>query len=421
MKGFNVVLAVLIFLLAATSAVFSFFLFEKRKQLIDSHTMMGERLAKSAEKLDEANACNLKDLITTDKLNHTNTAELPLLLQEYGKLTDSMVKNRDMLAASLVEVGQALENNGFEVSDFNQLATPDKLQSKLNELRIYAEKVSRNRNDVYKLIGNTANALGIGRIEPAALKVDNPENVYKPILDDIAKKKIRIANLENMIRDLAVNLEITKTISLDNIASDTETMKKQANDIIGARNKFKSDWQSKTAESDARQKAIEALTKEALGMKKEIAELKAKLDHIYTSIGVKDKKRVPLTDGCKESLEMLKTQNKGVVLQVNEKFGFVTVSLGTKTRVIEKFGKEDVVLDPKLPAKHLNGDPIVLTVARNMPSGKAEYINRIKITKLDANCSIGEPIDKDGGKEIKEGDVVYLSDSEIDKIMKGRK
>jgi len=41
MKGFGIFLAVLIFLMAAVSAVFSFFLFEKRSQLVDGWNFMG--------------------------------------------------------------------------------------------------------------------------------------------------------------------------------------------------------------------------------------------------------------------------------------------------------------------------------------------------------------------------------------------
>ena len=48
MKGFNVVLAVLIFILALTSAVFSFFLFEKRARLVYGYGTLGENIEKIA-------------------------------------------------------------------------------------------------------------------------------------------------------------------------------------------------------------------------------------------------------------------------------------------------------------------------------------------------------------------------------------
>ena len=53
MKGFNLVLAILIFLLAVTSAVFSFFLFEKRNQLVTDHGMMGAHFEELAVLFDK--------------------------------------------------------------------------------------------------------------------------------------------------------------------------------------------------------------------------------------------------------------------------------------------------------------------------------------------------------------------------------
>jgi len=48
-------------------------------------------------------------------------------------------------------------------------------------------------------------------------------------------------------------------------------------------------------------------------------------------------------------------------------------------------------------------------------------INKVKIVRLDDNCSIAEPIDKKGGKRIRKDDIVYLADDEIAKIIKNRK
>ena len=93
----------------------------------------------------------------------------------------------------------------------------------------------------------------------------------------------------------------------------------------------------------------------------------------------------------------------------------MTVSLGKKTYVEERLKNGPRPVDPKIPAG------AVLIVARNMPSGNAEYVNQVRITKLDDYCSIAEPIDKQGGKPIQVGDVVYFSEKEIEKILKNRK
>ena len=117
---------------------------------------------------------------------------------------------------------------------------------------------------------------------------------------------------------------------------------------------------------------------------------------------------------------MVKSQQKGRIIEVDDKFGFVVVSLGKNTKVEDVFttNRGKVVInyvDPQIP------QGTILTVARYMPSGEAEYINKVKIVKLDDNCSIAEPIDKQAGKRMREGDMVYLADDEIAKLLKNRK
>jgi len=128
-----------------------------------------------------------------------------------------------------------------------------------------------------------------------------------------------------------------------------------------------------------------------------------------------DVPREPMRDGCIDSLNLVKTQQKGRIIDVDDKFGFVVVSLGKATRVQEQFGNRINNVDPQIP------QGCILTVARNMSSGEAEYINKVKIVRLDDNCSIAEPIDKKGGKRIRKDDIVYLADDEIAKIIKNRK
>ena len=64
---------------------------------------------------------------------------------------------------------------------------------------------------------------------------------------------------------------------------------------------------------------------------------------------------------------------------------------------------------------------MVVTVARNMPSGKADFVCRVKLVKVDDNCSIGELVDPQTAGKPQVGDLVFLDDEEIAKILKNRK
>ena len=90
MKGFNVFLAVLIFLLAATSAVFSFFLFEKRAQLVHGYGYLGAQVESATKLLDSNSGTNLASKLTTDALDHGRSEDLPKLLPEFISLTTKL-------------------------------------------------------------------------------------------------------------------------------------------------------------------------------------------------------------------------------------------------------------------------------------------------------------------------------------------
>ena len=112
-------------------------------------------------------------------------------------------------------------------------------------------------------------------------------------------------------------------------------------------------------------------------------------------------------------------------MEVNTKFGFVVVSLGKKTQVQDYYNYKPTN-ESKLEIRKWDIDPIIekgmiLTVARNMPSGDAKYINKVKIVKLDDYCAIAESVDTKTGSPMLEGDLVYLADDEIAKWTKSRK
>ena len=122
-----------------------------------------------------------------------------------------------------------------------------------------------------------------------------------------------------------------------------------------------------------------------------------------------------MLDGSEESMQLIKKQQKGKVIEVDNKFGFVVVSLGKNTRVQEQFGNRVNNVDPQIP------QGVILTVARDMPSGDAEFITQLKLVRLDDNCSIAEPMDNQSGKRIRVGDLVYLADDEVARLTKERK
>ena len=78
MKAINIVLSILILLLAAAAAVFSYFLYEKRSQFVTGWDKMAEIVNESAKALDQGSGTNLGSKLTKDALGHRNYANLEI-------------------------------------------------------------------------------------------------------------------------------------------------------------------------------------------------------------------------------------------------------------------------------------------------------------------------------------------------------
>ncbi|MBR2626157.1 MAG: hypothetical protein IKD23_07170 [Lentisphaeria bacterium] len=70
MKTFNIIACILILLLAIVSAVFSYFLYEKRVQFVDGWTQMSTAIQTSAKKIDEQSDKKAAPELTVEKLSH---------------------------------------------------------------------------------------------------------------------------------------------------------------------------------------------------------------------------------------------------------------------------------------------------------------------------------------------------------------
>ena len=72
MKVVNVVLSILILLLAIASAVFSYFLFDKRSQLVEGWKKMATTINQSATEMDKGSGTKVGGELSVAALSHEN-------------------------------------------------------------------------------------------------------------------------------------------------------------------------------------------------------------------------------------------------------------------------------------------------------------------------------------------------------------
>lgn len=141
MKVVNVILSILILLLAAASAVFSYFLFEKRGQLTGGWDKMASAINATAVELDRNSGTKLAGELTADAIGHRNFDALDSKLPKLAAQAKQLIIQRDALADALRRIGSSVEMKNLGNADA------------LRNLNTY----STRKDDVINAVGDTIN------------------------------------------------------------------------------------------------------------------------------------------------------------------------------------------------------------------------------------------------------------------------
>ena len=422
MKGFNVFLAIVIFLLAVASAVFSYFLYEKRASLVTGHSYFAKHLTEATQKLESNSGSRLSDKVTEDSLRHSNAPKsVNDQLTEFNKLVSAVVDERDVLASTLAQVSNSIELNS-DKSKFTKLSSYKTATAQLSK---YAKEYRQRNDAILTSVVQSGKKLGASKISAPGLKSSSYANVYRELDDRIAFWTKRHSTYVSSVAQIASALKAGKVDNSEaKYAAGLSALVTHARNVERQRLDFQAKWKSEERKVSDRDKTIKKLKDTISAKDATINNKNLEIKRLEKMLGI-DPGRRAIKDGSAEALQLIKTQKKGKIMEVNTKFGFVVVSLGKKTQVQDFYNYKPTNESP-LEVRKWDVDPMIeegmiLTVARNMPSGDAEYINKVKVVKVEDHCVIAEAIDKEAGKPMLEDDFVYVADDEIAKWSKNRK
>ena len=422
MKGFNVFLAIVIFLLAAASAVFSYFLYEKRASLVTGHSYFAKQLTEATQKLESNSGTSLSDKVTTETLRHDKAPTVVNdQLTEFNKLVAAVVNERDTLAATLEQVSDTIEMK-IDKARFTKL---NSYQNAAKALTDYASTYNRRNNAILSRVVASSKKLGAKKLSVNTLKSASYNNAYQELDDRISFWSKRHSSYVASVGQIASALKASKPDSSEaKYATGLTSLVTHARKVESQRVEYYANWQNEIEKVKNRDEQISELNKEKKQLEATIKSKDLDIKRLEKMLGIVPQRRA-IKDGCAEALQLVKTQKKGKVMEVNAKFGFVVISLGKKTKVQDYYDYKPTN-ESQLEVRKWDIDPIIekgmiLTIARDMPSGDAEYINKVKIVKIEDHCAIAEPIDSKAGKPILEDDLAYLADDEIAKWTKNRK
>jgi hypothetical protein len=400
MKIINILLCILIFILAALSAASSYFLYEKREQMLKGWDKMAQSVNATAKVLDKDAGTTIATTLSPEALGHVNYSDLDNKLPALQKQAEAVVKQRDDLVKSIRKIAGIMESDkSGSNADFQDLK---KYTGSSNKLVRDITNIKERQDDCFDRVAKTAGRIGvrisadnlksaeygsyISKIDSKLKAINSRKNVFDNWMARIAKK----VGVKDNVRGSKYNSILPK------VYRGVETMKGK---LVSTASRLKA-ANSKIEKSNSivgrKDKYIASLNSKVKTKEKEINRLKKIISGDDNTTIIPD----PWADGGK----LVRSATKGSVVEVSRKFGFVVVDLGSSASVKQRIGKKINYVNPQVKT----GDQFV--VIRNLDSGSPKFIGKIKLVKVDENCAIANIVaGSTSGSDIKVGDSVVFA------------
>ena len=395
MKVVNVILSVLILLLAAASAVFSYFLFEKRGQLVGGWDKMATAINQAAVEIDRNSGTKVAKELTPEALGHTNYATLDENLRKITKLVKDLTIQRDELADALLRVSSSAELRNINKQGLTGLDTY--AAGKLDVMKGVNDAITKRNRTIDQFVNLVRNTLNVN-LNARALK-DGDTNAMKQLTDALNQIKSRRNAYEAKIRD--INSQTGAGAPNFDDKNYNNSLNKTLRDLKGK-------YQGMVSEVDKAKQNIQNLQRQINERDNKIAMLNktvgtkdGQLNELKRALGIdmKDTIPAPWKAGSVEARKAI----QGKVLEVNDRYGYVCINLGKNSVVPQQIGNKVAEVDPGIAP----GLQLVITRGELDKKG-SEFIARVTVTDVADDCLLAN-LPKDG-KNVQVGDFVYYEE-----------
>ncbi len=405
MKLVNIILSVLILLLAVASAVFSYFLFEKREQMVKGWGKMAVTVSQTYAELDKGSGTNVAKSLSPEILSHEKYAELDKNLTQLTQQAQKIVQQRDEMGSTIKKIASVTEMKSIpEDSDFLKL---DAYLASQNKVVSWIEEAKQRQDGTIKLLCDSASKLDVS-ISPEALKTSEYSSEFSKFGDKITAIQTRLSSYNDCFTQIASTLggstpDLSDSAYAGAIKSIADSAVKMKDELSTA----KSSLDSANSQLAAMQNTVKDKDGNILDLQKTVKTKEETINKLKYMInpegGIKDDFKL-WSDGCPEARMAV----QGKIIDINRKYGFVVVDLGTNTKVEQSIGSKTNAVNPKI------ANNIDMIVARGLEGDNTQYVGRIKIVKVHDNCSIANVVPgSTGDRELRIGDTVYFSSDAI--------
>ena len=402
-KILNILLCILIFILAALSAASSYFLYEKRTQMISGWDKMAQSINATAKVLDSGAGTKTASTLSPDALGHKNYADLDSKLPALKKQADAVVKQRNDLVKSIRQIAGVMEV--LKYGDNAAFQDLEKYAGSSSKLVRDIKDIKERNDDCLNKVAQVAGKVGI-RMTAEDLKSSQYSSNLDTLSRTLGEMEARRATFNKYMVYIAGQVGVTKkavendkkeyyTKALDKVYTGVRQIKRELSttkkQLASANRKIKGYGRSVSQKDNK----IASLNDTIKDRDTEIRSLKKIIAGVDTAVIPK-----PWVDGSKD----VRSATKGAVVEVSRKFGFVVVDLGANATVKQRIGKKINYVNPEVKT----GDQFV--VIRNLDSGSPQFIGKIKLVKVDENCSIANVVaGSTSGSDIKVGDSIVFA------------
>lgn len=407
MKVVNVILSILILLLAAASAVFSYFLFEKRGQLTGGWDKMAAAINSTATELDRNSGTKLAGELTAEAIGHRNFDALDAKLPKLAAQAKQLIIQRDALADALRRIGSSVDMKNLGSADtFRNLNTYS--TRKDDVINAVGDTIKR-RNGVIENFARTANISLKIRLDTRKLR-DGDRGEFRKFEDALRGVGDRRNTYESGLRQAGGHAG--KNVNFP----ASGDYKAPTRTVIGAVNDLKNRYNTTTRKLDEANRTIRArdnTIKQRDGvisnLRKTLARKDEQLNDLKRALGLDISQDLPAP--WKKGSDEARRAILGKVIMVDPHYGYLSTDLGKDTVVIQQIGNKASEVNPDIVPG------MELVVARgNLADGNCKFIARIKLEKVDAGCSIANI--PEGVTDIQVGDIVYFEPASTEKAKK---
>ena len=410
MKILNIILSIFIFLFAAASAVFSYFLFEKRAQFVSGHEKMAKAIYESSKALDAGSGTDEAKKLNSEALAHDKYSDLDSLMPVLPNQSKKVIAQRNALAQSLWNIGEAINmKNLGEIENFRKAET---YSGRMDAVVAGVADTVKQRDNTYRAISDVASPYKLS-IKPQALTAAADMRAIRAVLKPLADfLKNTVANsnayrnaLSEVSRIAGKRINVTdarRDAGIKEVAGVVTAKVNEVNTLRGELSKVKRENIRLAGTVRSRDAQIRAAEKKFRDVSNALSELKE-------SIGVA-KNYIPWRAGSEEARSRL----FGKVTSVSKEYGYFVIDLGERSVVFQESNGKKVPISLKLT----NGIELMIVrepvgkdadaKAKKAGTDRFTFVASSRIVRVGEVESV---VELPAGAEVNVGDIVLYKSS----------